>query len=73
MGIDVYMLKWLAETKLSEARAQSARRALLRSIGGARIPVRAAVCAALIKAVRRLRRREGPRPRGGRLATLDAR
>jgi hypothetical protein len=73
MVVDIYMLKWLAEARLAEARAQSARQALLRSIGSARTPMRTAVAAALIRAGRWLRRRERPARRGGRLAPLDAR
>jgi len=73
MDVDIYMLKWLAEARLAEARAQSARQALIRSVGGARWSARAVAGAALIKAGRWLRRREGSGRRGGRLAALNAR
>jgi hypothetical protein len=73
MDVDIYTLKQFAEARLAEARAQSARRALLHSIDRPRVPARAVVGAALIRVGRWLLRREGPGRRGGRLAPLRAR
>jgi hypothetical protein len=69
MEIDVCMLRWLAESRLAEARAHSARRALLRSIRADRGSVLAAAGFALIRTGRWLRRH--PRA-GGRRSRLDA-
>ena len=71
MGIDAYMLGWLAQTRLAEARALSARHALLRSARPGRGDIRAAAGLALIKMGRWLRRRPARGRRGTRLAELN--
>jgi hypothetical protein len=73
MGVDPYTLGWLAETRLAEARAYSARQALLRSVRAGRGDVLASVALALIKLGRRLGRRQARGRRGARLAALNAR
>jgi hypothetical protein len=73
MGFDVDTLRWLAESRLAEARAHSARHALLCSVRPARGSVLAAAGLALIKMGRWLRRRPARGRRGRRLAAFSAR
>ena len=73
MEVDVDTLRWLAESRLAEARAHSARDALLRSLRAERGSVLAAAGFALIKTGRWLRRRPARARRGPRLSALDTR
>jgi hypothetical protein len=73
MEIDVYTLRWLAESRLAEARAHSARHALLRSLRAKRGSVLATAGLALIKMGRWLHRRPARARRRPRLAALDTR
>ena len=65
MEIDAGMLEWLVGERLAEARAHSARYALLRSVRAERKSVLVAAGATLIKIARRLGRRRAASQRGG--------
>ncbi len=67
MDIDTYMLEWLVKARLAEARACSARYALLSSLRAERRSLVALVGLALIRAGRWVGRRRAVRRRGARL------